>query len=543
MKTFRHVLDRTEWGILIFILVVSVILRLPGIAYGVPIFEAADDNYVLHESVKIASFERPAAQFGLPDATLFYSNALALRVVFEALKITNQTSAPNVTAAYEDFHEPWIHETARVVNLIWVVTGFILFTFFTRRFFGKKTALIALAFLSVSSIMLEYFIEIRPDVPSIALIFATLLTSANIAEKGRRKDYVLTGVMLGLSVATKYPLILLFIPIVLAHAKATQKNRRAFFVSRSFWMLVVFAFLTFFLLTPLLFFFPSRALLQIRYEGRSQHFGADGLSFGGNLWFYLTHVLNYGIGTLAAIVSLFGTLLMFKKHPRVALFIWSFPVATLTALSFHPLHWDRWMIPVLPFQALAAGFFIAQIMQSKRRILKVGATILFVLAFVPAGLRSLSVVSSWTYSETRGQARDWVVTNAPNNSRIMRSAYTPLINDPRFTENLISTIGAEKTEVYEGQNIDYFIVNNKELERFFANTVTPEQHKAYARKTLANGKIIFTAQVPENKLLHNVIRMNDWRVFQNASVLDARNGDPISIYAFSEKAKAGTPAQ
>ncbi len=536
MTTSRR-LDCMEWGILLLVLIVNILVRLPGIFYGVPIFEAADDNYVLHESVRIASFERPAVLVGLPDSTLFYSNGIALRVVFEVLKISNQTAAPNVTVAYEDLHEPWIHETARVVNLLWVITALLVFTFFTRRFFGKRTALLALVLFSASSLILEYFIEIRPDVPSIALIFGTLLTSANIAQKARRKDYVLTGILFGLSVATKYPLVLLVIPIAFAHAKASQKNLRRFFACRSLWILLGVSVATFAILAPVFFVFPSRTISQIRYEGRSQHFGADGLSFAGNLWFYLTHALNYGIGTFAAFLSLAGAVVMFKKRWRVALFLWSFPLATLIALSFHPLHWDRWMIPLLPFEALAAGWFIDTLLRTQKQTLKFIAVALFLFALAPAMWRSLIVVRSWTHPETREVAHTWVLENVPSGSRIVRSAYTPLLNDSRFTENVISTIGAQKTEFYMEQQVDYFIVNNAELERFFTDTATPEQHKAYARKTLENSVLIFETKVPPSQLPRNLISVSDWHVFQNGFLPKPQNGDSILIHAFSAKAK------
>ncbi|MBI2427050.1 MAG: glycosyltransferase family 39 protein [Candidatus Kerfeldbacteria bacterium] len=505
----------SRWEILLLaiVLLFSIIVRLPAVSYGLPTFEGADDRFILFEAVKIASLERPAVSFGLPDSTLFYSYGMVLRVVFEVMKLFGATDAPTVSEAYLHLNEPWIHETIRIVNIGWMIAGTLLLYTLTRRMFSRLVAAFAILFFSVSSLILLHTIEIRPDVPSIVFVLVTLHLALNLRERRRRKDDMWAGVALGLSVATKYPLALLAIPLVIAHIDAIRREShsiRALF-SRNLWIMFGVSLLTFSIATPLFWPLLPRVIEQLQHEARSAHYQADGLAFHQNLWFYLTHALNDGIGTGVALLAVGGVAWSWMKNRFTTLFLASFPLVTVVGLSFHKLHWDRWMIPVLPFIALFAAVACGQLFASQKRALRIAAVILLLIALPPALMRTLRVSSGWTVPETREVARDWILENALPDSRIVRTVYTPWINDPRFHEIFVQELGVKKLEEYQKENIDYLVINGFQRERFFSSSATPDVYKTYYRETLDASTELFIAH--------------------------AENGHPIEIYAFSERAK------
>lgn len=513
MKRFK----RFEIAVLAVVVLFTILVRVPAVPYGLPTFEGADDRFILFEAVKIASLERPAVSFGLPDSTLFYSYGIVLRMVFEVLKLVGATDAPTVSEAYLHLNEPWVHETIRIVNIGWVIAGTLLLYALARRVFSPLAGALAILFFSMSSLTLLHTIEIRPDVPSIVFVLATLHLGLNLRERRRRKDYVLAGVALGLSVATKYPLVLLAIPLLIAHIDLVRQKShsiRALF-SRNLWILFGISIVAFSIATPLFWPLLPRVIEQLQHEARSAHYQADGLAFHQNLWFYVTHALNYGIGTIVALLAAGGIVWSWAKDRFTTFFLASFPVATVVGLSFHKLHWDRWMIPVLPFVALFGAVLCAQLFTSSKRALRIAAVILLLVALPPALLRTVRVSQGWRTSETREIARSWILENALPDSRIVRTVYTPWINDPRFHEVFVQELGIKKTEEYQKENIDYIIINGFQRERFFSSSATPDVYKTYYRETLDASTELFRATI------------------QN----DLGYGHPIEIYAFSERAK------
>ncbi|MBN1594655.1 glycosyltransferase family 39 protein [candidate division FCPU426 bacterium] len=90
---------------------------------------------------------------------------------------------------------------------------------------GRKLGLLAAAFLAftVLNIQMAHFFVV--DVPLGFLVMGTLYWSAGIVQKRRRRDYVLTGVFLGLALATKTSAAPLIAAVGLAHLIGLNRAR------------------------------------------------------------------------------------------------------------------------------------------------------------------------------------------------------------------------------------------------------------------------------------------------------------------------------
>lgn len=572
---------RIEWCFLGIIAAVTVGLRIPTITYGLPVFEGADDLFVVQPALEIASLIKPATQFGLPDSTLFYGYGVVFRVVFEVLDVLGLTNGAHPLDDYITYHATWPLMTVRVINIVMTVGIFILLYLCGRKLFSKSSGALAVVLAASSWILLEHTIHARPDLLSAALALGVLYTSLLIIEHSTTRNYVIAGVLVGLSIATKYPLALTGLMIIAAHGTRHAWNIRTMFASRHLWIAGGIALLTFSIATPLFWPLLPRAIDQLRYEARSSHSGADGLSFWGNLGFYTTHVLNYGIGTLVSILAAIGGLQLLVKRRSHALLVLVFPVGLILALSLHGLHWDRWMIPVVPFIALLAGYVITTIRgalsqkqadaDTRPRPLRgrgarvsaslsafggavparpanclhhllwdrgytLGLAIVAVSLIMPPIVRTTRTFNSFRHPETREIAKQWVIENAIPNASVVRESYTPFLNSS-FDETLLPSLGVLNDKQLTERNVDYLISNADQRERFFNASDTFPVFIEYYDNNLKASQRVFTARVAPERNVEALTATSDWNIWNNLTTLDAQRGPTIEIYAFSESAK------
>ncbi|MBI3120199.1 MAG: glycosyltransferase family 39 protein [Candidatus Kerfeldbacteria bacterium] len=539
-----------RWEILLLTLVsvFTIAMRIPAISFALPDVEGADDRYMLVPALKIASLQEPATQFGLPDSTLFYGYGIVFRGVFEILDLANLTSATHPLDDYLNHHAIWPLMTVRVLNIAWTLGALFLLYVISRRWYNRTVAATTVVVLSFSSMLLEHTLYARPDIPSMAFVLLVLWFAIQIHDRGRVKDYLLAGIGMGLAVATKYPLVLTVIPVVIAHGSrvltgsASDLQRPANSAWKKWKLLLLCAgvsFIAFSIATPLFWPMLPRAIEQIRWEARATHPGADGLSFFGNLQFYLTHVLNYGIGTLIAALSIVGIIRAIRTDRIKTCILFSFPIFTLLVLSFHRLHWDRWMIPTLPFLALGAGIGMHWIWSRvpKQFSTVVAFAVLAVITIAPPMLRMARVEFAFTENETREVAREWLERNTLPDARIVREPYTPSLRKPGISEQEVPAIGAKNDVAYQNDKIDYFVSNVELRERFYASPDTFPVFKIYYDNLLSQSQLIQRIEVPEELQWGSTIAVSDWNILRPKQSFATQFGPTIEIYAFSERAK------
>lgn len=523
--------SRTELSFFTLILLLTVVLRIPAVSFGLPVFTGADDDFVLIPALEIASLVQPATHFGLPDSTLFYSYGIVFRAVFEVLELTGNTLGTTPLEDYQTFHATWPLVTVRVLNIAWTLGALFLLYICGRKLFGRATASLAVLFASLSWILVEHTIHARPDVPSMVFVLLVLWFALRVHERGALRDYVWAGVGVGLAVATKYPLALTALMVAAAHGLKTG-GVKDFIASKKLWAAAGVSLLVFSIATPLFWPLLPRAFEQIGWEARTSHPGADGLSFWGNLSFYITHVLNYGIGTLVSLLAVLGAGAMIYKERSKALLILIFPVALIIALSFHGLHWDRWMIPVIPFIALLAARGLTRVSHFKYIVV-----VIAIVAVAPATIRTARTTFSFMNEETRETAHAWVTENGLPNSNIARGPYTPEFHSTTFNEQLLPSLGTLNEEQLEARNIDYLISNTKQRERFLELPDTLDAFKVYYRNNLNHGTNIHTAQTDDALAHEQTVPISDWIIWRQPLPFNSERGSPIEIYAFSKRAK------
>ena len=112
--------------------------------------------------------------------------------------------------------------------------------------------------------------------------------------------------------------------------------------------------------SPYLLLDYGRALHDLRSLQASTSMGMTPPELLGRGWTYhLPHSLWYGVGWPMLFSALAGMVWMAARHPGPALVLGSFPVAYYVAAGAGYNVFVRYMIPVVPFLCIFAGYFVA----------------------------------------------------------------------------------------------------------------------------------------------------------------------------------------
>jgi 4-amino-4-deoxy-L-arabinose transferase-like glycosyltransferase len=185
-------------AVLGLILLVALILRLWGAKWGLPFAYLTDE-----ERIYVKGAARMAYEGGI-DPHYFQNPPLYTYMLRGVFAILHPGSEPatilNQLPARGD-----LFLIGRVISAIMGTLAVWLTYLAPQRFFGdRRVALLAAALMAVTFLPVFYAHAALNNVPAMTFATLSLVGTAGILTKGRRRDYVLAGVGVGLATATKY---------------------------------------------------------------------------------------------------------------------------------------------------------------------------------------------------------------------------------------------------------------------------------------------------------------------------------------------------
>src|SRR3989338_5550175 len=135
-----------------------------------------------------------------------------------------------------------------------------------------------------------------------------------------------------------------------------------------------------------------------------------------------------------------------------------------------PLRFDRWMIPIFPFEALFAGVGTAALLRyaalRKNAVQKTGSTIIvLIVAGAVCLISAVDVLRGIKLSrtDTRTIAKQWIEQNLPEHARIANEAFGPPLDVlPKKKFELLEMgwkgIASEPLDHYKNRGIRYVIL-------------------------------------------------------------------------------------
>ncbi|HTA13356.1 MAG TPA: glycosyltransferase family 39 protein [Solirubrobacteraceae bacterium] len=411
------------WCALALILAASLGLRLWGIRQGLPyIYNIDEAGHFVPKAVQMFSHGLDPRYFVNPPALTY-----VLHLVF-AVWLGGSHGVEREYALHPD----QVYLLARVtVALLGTASVWVLYLV-GARLFDRRAALLAAAIEAVAFLPVFYGHFALNDAATLLPLTLSLLGSAGILRSGRRRDYALAGIGLGLACASKYTAGIVIVPLAAAAAAQylaapTGAGRRAPIGLAIAGACALAAFL---LANPyaLLDFqrFHSELVHQSSLSDEAQ--GKLGAPKQGGLLYYLWS-FTWGLGWAPALAALGGMLTIWRHDARIGWMLVPAPILFLAFMGLQDRYFGRWLLPIFPIACLLGAFFALTLLSWVATRVDSGRPARILLGLAGVAAVALLLAQGLVYSvhndlvlaraDTRNLTRAWLVAHVPRGAPIV----------------------------------------------------------------------------------------------------------------------------
>jgi hypothetical protein len=413
---------------LVIVLVSTFLLRLWGVKQGLPYSYNVDEaTHFVPRAVAFFSHDLNPHYFLNPPA---YSYVLHL--VFE-LWFGGSDAA---TGAYAT-HPTEVYVVARVVAAV-LGTAAVGLTYLAGvRFFNRTVALLAAAIFGFSFLPIFYSHLALNDVPTLAPVALSLYGIAGVMRQGRRRDYVIAGLGVGLAAATKYTGAITLLCLVGAFV-CDGAGGGVWIAVRRFAVALVIAVAAFVAANP----YAILDFSSFQYGVSSQASlaaGQDPVKLGtvpgSGIGYYLWS-FTWGMGWGPSLAAVGGSvLLLVRRRLAMALVLLPAPIAFVIFMGGQQRFFGRWLMPIFPLVAILGAYGAVELARWLIRARRVPVALAG--ALVAALLLTQSLVAVihddvvLSRPDTRNLARNWMVGHVPAGAKVV---IEPVVADDWATD-------------------------------------------------------------------------------------------------------------
>jgi hypothetical protein len=503
LKSVPRLKQIWQFRTVLVLFVTAFLVYLWGIRRNLPYIPHIDEPFFVDRAIRMASMgDLNPGWFGNPASTLIYP----LTVVFRLWHFLTQRGSllhadPNLQIHFEaDFVSYTV--LARLASITFAALSIPLIFYLGKRIFSGKVALIGTLLFIFYGVVVTHVQVARSDGAGLFFSSLSLLLLHRLYKNRSFQDQLLAGAAIGLSISTRYFLLAL-IPIfvlvniaILWQSRQSKLQRRRY-VGQALIGLLTIA-MTFLLTTPFFALDFSRVIQSLRIEARGTHLGADGLTPIGNLRWYVSVVLPENMGWLQVILLFAGIAIVLRERKFEQIMLLSYLAIFVLGISLSSLHWQRWLIPVLPICALLVAHALWRIIIIlKRSNLTVfrSSTAVVVLGLIL--LLSWSVYQTTLFNirhsrpTTRGIAREWMVDNLPGDSNLAVDVQSVPLDGTGFTWTMWNTLarGRELTD-YRTEGYDFLVANGRKYDLYAADPERYQQEIDFYEQLFDSGKLV-----------------------------------------------------
>jgi 4-amino-4-deoxy-L-arabinose transferase-like glycosyltransferase len=438
IATWPHSGQLWAWSGLALVLAVALGLRLWGVGQGLPyIYNIDEAGHFVPKAVKMFSEGLNPRYFVNPPALTY-----VLHVVFAAWF----GGGHGVLREYER-HPDQLYLVARVtVAALGTAAVWMLYLLGTR-LFDRRVGLLAAAIEAVAFLPVSYGHYALNDAVTLLPLTLSLFGSAGVMQHGRRRDYALAGLGLGLACASKYTAGIAIVPLAAAAAAhyldsierfstqvapgapasnhprqndptLTHPGRR---VLEGVALAGACALVAFLIANPyaLLDFQRFRSELIHQSDLSDEAQGKLGAPKEIGILYYLWS-FSWGLGWVPVLAAFGGAVTIWRRHPRIG---WLLVPAAILFLGFMGLqdrYFGRWLLPIFPIACLLAAYFAVTLLPHRVPLVSALAGTVVVIALLGQGL-VYSVHNDLVLSraDTRNLTRTWMVEHIPRGAPIV----------------------------------------------------------------------------------------------------------------------------
>jgi 4-amino-4-deoxy-L-arabinose transferase-like glycosyltransferase len=448
--------------LLLLILLASAGVRLWGAKFGLP-------EYTRFHPDEHALVERAAAILWTGDWNLHRFNYPPFYAYLQAGAYAVYFlwgAAQGLWMQVPPFVLPQYYQVGRLLTAV-IGTLTVLAVYLAgRQLRGRRSGVLAAALLGGCYLHIIHSHYATFDAMVALLVLLTWLFSELLRKQPKREWYFLAGLFAGLAGATKYNGAISILMPLLAHALASPWDEWRWLAGRPFLVAGGFCAGFFggnpFALGNLPDFLNGLATVLHHYSTAQP--GFEGV---GNWRWYLNAFLSSAdrYWVLAAFVGLVS--LVWQEWKK-GLLLLSFPLVYYLMISRFVVRFERNMVPLLPFLALAAGWLLdwaAHWLRSRAKLENVliwhsltaiGAMLLLALPTVA----SISFDTALSKTDLRVTAGHWINENVPAGSKIAIEHYSVPFDHSRYWVKDIIRISEHDLNWYQQEGFDVLVISD-----------------------------------------------------------------------------------
>lgn len=428
--------SRGGW-ILALIVAVALLLRLWGLGFGLPhVLARPDELFVFGIVMRILGGDPNPRMFDYPGVYIYFATGLfALYYLWGRL-----TGRFADHAAFADtFRDGWeplflvVRGATAVMGALTVAAVHAI----AAPLFGRVAAVLASAFLAVAFLHVRDSHYATTDVPLTLFVTCAVLAALRVYRTRSRREAWLAGVAAGLAIGIKYnaaPVVLALAAVEVVHAWSLRRDWRRIWRETHLWRMAFAALAVFLATSPYLVLDYTNAMRQLESLAGQASVGMTPPEMLGSGWkHHLPFSLRHGLGLPLLAAGLAGLVWMAARQPALALILGVFPVTYYVAAGAGYNVFVRYMVPVVPFLCLFAGYVAAEIATltaarlggvSPRRVGRLRAVVAVALGAAIAAPTAWSTIQFdrlLARTDSRVIAAEWIHANVPPGSAIYMS--------------------------------------------------------------------------------------------------------------------------
>jgi 4-amino-4-deoxy-L-arabinose transferase-like glycosyltransferase len=455
--------------------------------------------------------------FGHPGSTTIYPTAALIEIWYLIAHRVPPFAHSMVSISRELSSNPLpFYLIGRLVSVAYGVGSVVATWLLARRIIGDAGGVIAALVLPATVLVVSYGHFVRTDTAGLFFVLIALWLIHRAMEVGRFEAWVVAAAAIGLAISSRYFFATLIVPYGLAawlwqrHSPARTEISSPL---RGRWVVPAAAFiatpLTFMVTSPFVILDLHKAVADIRFEARGVHPGADGLSPIGNLLWYLGDIVPTAFSPGLLILATLGAILLWRWNRRALAVIMAFAVSYLVGVSASPLHWDRYVIPLVPVVGIAAATGVLAIGDLLARAvarwpagrddehgsglpqrargsdgplaISLTVTAAILIALLGPSIGSVAAIDRLrALPSTRVLATEWILANLPARSRIGEELYTAYLDGSGYDVLHVFSLADRPLDAYRSDGYGYLISSSSMAGRFVDTNRYPTEHAFYS---------------------------------------------------------------
>jgi len=313
--------------------------------------------------------------------------------------------------------------TGRAISGILGVLTVLLTYVLGTRLYGRSVGLLAGFLLAATPLHIQNSHYITTDVFLTFLVLGTLFCAVQLSQRGWNRDYVFTGIGIGLSVATKFSALPLLAPFGVACLVRIAVERRFFPVVGKALLTLLALGAAFFLGQPYAILAWERYSHDIQEQSRMVRnagmFPYTNQYVGTPKYFYeLEQMVLWGMAPALGLTAIAGTAArlwgMFRERSSADLVLLSYVLPFFLVTGWFEVKFPRYLLPIYPILVMWAALLLTRIARSS-----IFGKAIRGLVVVLTALAALAFVSIYFRPFTEVAASEWVYRHIPAGSKIL----------------------------------------------------------------------------------------------------------------------------